>query len=156
MEPLKMRSFSVRSNEVVSEVLDGEAVIMDLRSGHYFSARDVACIHWQMVAAGQSYGTILDSVQTVFDVTDAALTPHLDRFIDALLAHDLIKPHVDNETALTAAGELDAVSGGSIKRPFTPPTLDVYTDMEDLLLLDPIHDVDDAGWPTRKPMAGSH
>jgi hypothetical protein len=25
--------------------------------------------------------------------------------------------------------------------------LEVFTDMEDLLLLDPIHDVGDAGWP---------
>ena len=29
--------------------------------------------------------------------------------------------------------------------------MEVFTDMEDILLLDPIHDVDydDAGWPTR-------
>jgi hypothetical protein len=26
----------------------------------------------------------------------------------------------------------------------------VYEDMQDLLLLDPIHDVDETGWPARK------
>jgi hypothetical protein len=156
LEPFMMRSFTVRSSEVVSEVLEGEAVIMDLRSGHYFSARDVACTIWQMVAAGRSYGAILNGIQAVFDVGDAVLLPQLDRFIEALLAHDLIRLRVDGEAPPTAANGLDAAAYGSIRRPFTPPTLDVYTDMEDLLLLDPIHDVDDIGWPTRKPMAGPH
>jgi hypothetical protein len=35
---------------------------------------------------------------------------------------------------------------------FTQPVLEVYTDMQDLLLLDPIHEVDEeAGWPSPKP-----
>jgi hypothetical protein len=33
---------------------------------------------------------------------------------------------------------------------FIAPVLAVYTDMQDLLLLDPIHDVDEIGWPTRR------
>ena len=33
---------------------------------------------------------------------------------------------------------------------YRTPVLSIYTDMQDLLLLDPIHDVDQAGWPTRK------
>jgi hypothetical protein len=28
--------------------------------------------------------------------------------------------------------------------------LERYTDMQELLLLDPIHDVDESGWPHRK------
>jgi hypothetical protein len=35
--------------------------------------------------------------------------------------------------------------------PFTPPVLEVFADMRDLLLLDPIHDVAEVGWPTAKP-----
>jgi hypothetical protein len=26
-----------------------------------------------------------------------------------------------------------------------------YTDMQDLIVLDPIHDVDETGWPNRRP-----
>ena len=33
------------------------------------------------------------------------------------------------------------------KIPFEEPKLEKYSDMEDLLLLDPIHDVEDEGWP---------
>jgi hypothetical protein len=37
----------------------------------------------------------------------------------------------------------NGASGGS----WAEPVLDKYTDMQELLLLDPIHEVDDAGWP---------
>ena len=37
-------------------------------------------------------------------------------------------------------------------KPLAAPVLNKYSDMQDLLLLDPIHDVDEeAGWPTNKP-----
>ena len=39
-----------------------------------------------------------------------------------------------------------------IERPvFKPPLLKRYTDMQELLILDPIHEVDDTGWPAIKP-----
>jgi len=31
--------------------------------------------------------------------------------------------------------------------PFTKPELHKFTDMQDLLLFDPIHEVDESGWP---------
>lgn len=33
---------------------------------------------------------------------------------------------------------------------FETPALHKYSDMQDLLLLDPIHEVDDTGWPSPK------
>ncbi len=35
----------------------------------------------------------------------------------------------------------------SLKPPFRAPSLEKYTDMEALLLLDPIHEVGQTGWP---------
>jgi hypothetical protein len=34
---------------------------------------------------------------------------------------------------------------------FEPPLLEKFTDMEDLLLLDPVHEVDGRGWPHPAP-----
>ncbi|MCA1554989.1 MAG: PqqD family protein, partial [Chloroflexi bacterium] len=33
--------------------------------------------------------------------------------------------------------------------PFEPPSLQRFTDMQDILLVDPIHEVDESGWPQR-------
>jgi hypothetical protein len=49
----------------------------------------------------------------------------------------------------------DRHAGGSAqKRPYDPLQLHKFTDMEHLLLLDPVHDVDDQmGWPIQKQEA---
>ena len=36
------------------------------------------------------------------------------------------------------------------KKPYTAPAVQKYDDLEDLLLLDPIHEVDEAGWPVAR------
>jgi hypothetical protein len=36
------------------------------------------------------------------------------------------------------------------KCPYIPPILNRHGDMQDLALLDPIHDVEGEGWPNRK------
>ena len=41
----------------------------------------------------------------------------------------------------------DLIDSTGEKLPFEAPVLYTYTDMAELLLLDPIHDVDETGWP---------
>ncbi len=36
------------------------------------------------------------------------------------------------------------------KKSFCLPIIEKYTDLEELLLLDPIHEVDESGWPKQK------
>jgi hypothetical protein len=43
-----------------------------------------------------------------------------------------------------------AASGGlSAGLAYVPPVMNKHSDMQELLLLDPIHEVDEAGWPSR-------
>ena len=52
---------------------------------------------------------------------------------------------VSSEAA--TAGSAAGGNRDSAKIPFEPPRLERYTDMKDYFLLDPIHEVDSAGWP---------
>lgn len=76
----------------------------------------------------------------------------IDRGVQELLAQ------LQQENLIVAvdgAGEaaaLQAPAGNNQEKPlFNPPSLNKYSDMQELLLLDPIHDVDDAGWPKPNP-----
>jgi hypothetical protein len=40
---------------------------------------------------------------------------------------------------------------GGKRRAYVAPAFDRYTDMAELLLIDPVHDVDEAGWPQPLP-----
>jgi hypothetical protein len=54
------------------------------------------------------------------------------------------------ETAAPGGGEARRLPPGRV--PFTPPVLGVYTDMQEFMLVDPVHQVDEAaGWPHVKP-----
>ena len=47
-----------------------------------------------------------------------------------------------------APAEVDRRSApAASKLPFVAPKLETYTDMQDIILLDPVHKVDSRGWP---------
>ena len=44
---------------------------------------------------------------------------------------------------------LAAIESNGDSRPYQEPKLGKYTDMQELLLLDPVHEVDEVGWPNK-------
>jgi hypothetical protein len=142
------RLFKPNAPAVVSEIIDGEAVIMHLRSGNYYSIEHVGSEIWACLDLGLSRCQILDSLASRYPVAPAALAAALDSFLAELVAQDLVR-EVDGETANSIPAEPAPINGAA--RPFAAPVLNIYSDMKDLLLLDPIHDVDEVGWPTAKP-----
>ncbi|HEY3812802.1 MAG TPA: PqqD family protein [Caulobacteraceae bacterium] len=136
------KSYRVCAPAVVSEVIDGEAIIMDLRSGHYFSADGSGALVWQAVADGCGRAAILAWATEAFDAEPERVSADIDAFLAQLTEHGLVEAK-DADAGTPAPAP---VARGA----YRTPTLAVYTDMQDLLLLDPIHDVDEAGWPTRK------
>jgi len=141
--------FRVNTPTVTHETIEGEAVIINLDSGNYYSLVEVGSFIWGLVEKGASVSDVQNLVLQYYqgNATD------VDRGVQELLAQlqqeNLIVP-VDG----AAAFDVDQVmpSGNSHEKPsFNPPLLHKYSDMQELLLLDPIHDVDEAGWPKPNP-----
>ncbi len=140
----------VNAPSVAGEVIDGEAVIMNLATGHYFSTQGSGAIAWEAISAGASRAEIAAAVQRRYAIApDDAVLQAVDSFVAELLRHNLVveTPSHDRDARTPAP----VTQGDGPLAPFEPPVLHVYTDMDDLLLLDPIHDVDEVGWPTPKP-----
>ncbi|MFM8528721.1 MAG: PqqD family peptide modification chaperone, partial [Ilumatobacteraceae bacterium] len=75
----------VDPNRVLSEVLDGEAVIVDLASGKYHAAAGVAATVWEGMLCGHSLDRIMDDVHRVHcDVPDDA-EEAVRSFIDSVV-----------------------------------------------------------------------
>jgi hypothetical protein len=67
----------------------------------------------------------------------------IQAFIASLVEEQLLQESIaDTEAPVTVAAR-----GGALA--YARPQLQVYTDMKDLLQLNPIHDVSEEGWPTR-------
>jgi hypothetical protein len=131
---------------VVHETIEGEVIIVNLDSGSYYSLDGAGVVVWAQVTQGASAADTAAALQRVYDAPTEALKAAADQLLSQLLAEDLIRPaSVRNEP-----GALPASPAPVEKQPFALPLLNKHTDMQDLLLLDPIHEVDEAGWPSAK------
>ncbi len=130
---------------VLGEMVDEDLIIVDFNTGHYFTMTGVGGVVWEMLAEGVTPSQLTDAFQSAYPEADPDhVAESIEQLLGAMLAEQLI-----TETDGTQAGVTDLPSGGH--EGFEAPTLVKYTDMADLLLLDPIHEVDPAGWPHQQP-----
>jgi hypothetical protein len=76
--------------EVLSRVLDGEAVLLHLGSGMYFGMNEVATRAWEEITKGATFGAVIATLLEEFDVAEADLRRDLERFVDALVEKKLV------------------------------------------------------------------
>ncbi len=127
--------YELNNPPVVAETVDGEAVAINLKTGRYHSVEGAAVAVWDCLLAGFTRAEILAAAP---GADEAAL----GEFTGKLLAEGLIRP-------------------SSRQKPDQPPVplspwkagdlaIESFNDMEDMLTLDPIHQIDaDFGWPRR-------
>src|SRR4051812_37980998 len=120
------------SDRVVSETIDGEVVAIDLESGRYYSLEGPAARAWEAIQAGRDLEGIVTAVAAEASVEEDEARADVAAFLAELEAEGLL------------------VSGNGDGPPAPGPgrvalVLNRYTDMQDLIVLDPIHDVDETG-----------
>lgn len=129
-----MMRYRMNTPSIIAEVLDGESVILNLDEGIYYSLGGVGVSLWGMITSGLTITEICDYFTPQDNLADG-----VKRFIDELVDHKLIVAKQDQESPELYKGEKS--------QKFSQPVLHIYEDMKELLLLDPIHEVDQAGWP---------
>ena len=133
-----MQAFEINSPSVVAETIDGEVVIVNLESGSYYSIRAIGAIIWGALVEGYSRDKIDEAFSRIGGTGKSGSPPNVEIFIDRLLLEKLLRPS-DRSRPVS----LLAIPPGE----YSEPELEKFSDMEALLLLDPIHDVDEKGWP---------
>jgi coenzyme PQQ synthesis protein D (PqqD) len=139
------RQFRVRNPHVVDDTIEGEVIVIDLGSGTYFSLRQTSAEIWHGIKAGADEASIADSLAERYSAPRKEIAAGVSRLLDELAAEGLIEE--GGEGAAPASLELPTPSAENGPLPFVAPVLEKHTDMQDLILLDPVHDVTEAGWP---------
>ena len=126
-----------RANEpaISHEAMGGEIVIIHFDTGTYYSLAGSGALVWGWLVGGLGREAIL----TYLSASTPALVEPVMAFIDELVKEHLLLPTPTPAAAPTWPPTMPA--------PLDPPVLQKFTDMQELLLLDPIHDVTEAGWP---------
>ena len=141
-----MPHYRVRDKNVVSEVIDEEAIVMDLSTGAYFSSGGAGALIWDGIVCGFEAARIKQRVQQAFCVDPTRLNTDFEAFLVLLLANKL----VDFAPEASVSDADWSVPLPAEPRGYEAPVLNRYDDLQELALLDPIHDVEDSGWPNRK------
>jgi hypothetical protein len=142
-------SYQVDPRRVVHETIDGESIVINLTTGNYYSLAGSGSEIWNMLAAGCSEDYCVRELERVYEgdgVRDAVAL-----LARKLVAEGLLEPAGGAGSAAAAVGHLPLTPRGT----FVAPTLETYSDMQYFLLLDPIHEVEAAGWPHERRAAAA-
>lgn len=135
------RSLMVNSVHVVHETIDGETILIHLGTGTYYNLEGAGAEAWNLLAAGADETRLLAAAEQRYEGDPAAIRGALSTLVDELVREDLLL-----EADATMPSEPPRLPPGRV--PFVPPVLGVYTDMQEFMLVDPVHQVDEAaGWP---------
>jgi hypothetical protein len=143
--------FKINTPKVIHENFDDEVVIINLDTGNYYSFDRIGAGVWSLLEAGASFAEVIQRAVERYQGDRAEIENLLQSFIKELQKEELIialdTPEDMIPDCVVAQG---IVAPGTEKPVFKAPVMQKFTDMQDLLLLDPIHEVDEKGWPSVK------
>ncbi len=139
--------------KIVHETIDGETVILNLDKGNYYSLVGIGADIWRFMENNATMGSIIEKISNNYQGDQGDIEVAINSFVSELMQEGLVIPNNENNPENEESSHVQVQTGLKENKPtFEAPKLNKYTDMQDLLLLDPIHDVDDKkGWPTINP-----
>ena len=138
--------YSIDPARVISETIDGESIVIDLVSGAYYSLRGSSAPVWDLASSGLTLDEIVASLEGQFDASAGEIRAAVEPLLDELTAEGVLELGPETRSANGKVAD-PAVVGREL---FEKPVLEKFTDMQDFLLVDPIHEVGEAGWPHPK------
>lgn len=135
--------FRVAAPDVIHQTIDGEVILVHLTRGTYHSIRGSGALLFDPLVRGASMTDLAETLSERTDGDDSRIKAAVVRFVRDLWRDGLIVAAVDE----AGDGAVWAPADPSAKQPFEEPQVETFTDLQDLLLTDPIHDVEPPGWP---------
>lgn len=139
--------YSIDDSKIIYDTIDGEVILVHVETGNYYQLPGVGAEVWRCLSLGLDFAQIVGQLAGKYQGDAEEIEASTRAFIDQLLSENLVAagtPARDDEVPTAAAALPDSPAPPT---PYTAPLLHKYTDLQGLLLVDPIHDVDEQGWP---------
>jgi Coenzyme PQQ synthesis protein D (PqqD) len=137
--------FKVNEKLVTSKIIDGEAIIINLANGMYYSLEKTGALVWMLIGGRYSVGECADVVAARFSIPVERVRVDVDRLVNDLVNQNLVLAAGTDTRTIEVV--LDPAAGDA----YEPPVLNTYDDMGDVLALDPPLpqvEVDNESWET--------
>jgi hypothetical protein len=123
--------FRINDELTAAKVFEDEAIVINVVTGRYYDLEGSGALAWTMLAAGASADEVAAAFTQHFEVDAETARRDVGELAERLVAEELVVDAPD--ASPTPAPEPPAAG----RAPYEPPALATYTDMEDLLTVDP-------------------
>ena len=113
-------SYCVNEPSVISEVIDGETIVLNFESGHYYSFNPTASEIWLRVCTGSPVAAATEWVARRFAVDPATIRPEVEDFVAASRGGAADPARCGTEAAAAPADGLEAPSASPSPRSRPP------------------------------------
>lgn len=135
--------FQLRQRDLSIERLDGEIIAIDFLSGKYGSfIGPSADLLWlvQLGVPREKWVSLLEDSFVSLPATEE-LQGDIESFLERMVDLGIIEPTGERD------GIVDSLPTDYVRGVWTTPVYAIEDDLVDLLIIDPIHDTSDDGWP---------
>jgi hypothetical protein len=139
-----MARYRANTPQLVDETVDGEALIMDMVTGTYYSCAGPSATAWNGLKDGWEVDDVAATISSTYEVPETKARRDVRRFADELLQEGML---VERDGQAPPVGETVLGLRRAADEGYGGLSIEKHTDLADLLLLDPVHDVTEAGWP---------
>jgi hypothetical protein len=137
----------VREESVSMERLDGETILINFDTGQYFSFQGSSADVLWLVQSGVDATYWPEVLQDAFPGLqwDETVETEVRSFLNGLVEVGVI------EATTESGGPGDPLPEDYLRGAWSAPSVFANDDLADLLVIDPIHDTSEDGWPQSRP-----
>lgn len=122
--------YTPASEQIVSKLMDGEAIVINLSSGVYYSMESTAAKIWRDLCAGEELSALIADAQSAYP-NDTQAPAQIETFVTQLVADGLLAE------AGGAAPEAEVLEDVAWPTTFSAPQLESFDDVAEMVSLDP-------------------
>lgn len=135
--------YRLNDGKMFFDMADNQAIIIDSTTGVYYAMNTLASVVFEQLTKAANPGSMIEVLEKLPDCP-ADIAFQLEAFIEQVLEKELLLP-CDQAAEDTVLIPAEALVDGFVFE------LDVFTDAQDIMMADPVHDVEiGQGWPVLK------
>jgi hypothetical protein len=139
---METTAYECNAPDAVFENFGDEVILLNLKTGRYFSLDPIGMVCWDYLSQRVPPAAVIERFGAAYNSEPPGRIPaDIHSLLEEFLAQHLLRPSGQPPVACEAAG--------TTKLPpvYAPPSLTTFDDITEMLLLDPVHDVANVGWP---------
>jgi hypothetical protein len=138
--------FRANEREIAAQIIGGEAILINLSSGIYYSMDKASSVAWALLSEHYSLAETAAAIAERYDVPEGNALADLEELAETLESEGIIELTEDLSPS-TELAEIDDLPSPGQALSYEKVSLNIYRDMGELLALDPpMPGIDDVPW----------